>query len=63
MRDSTADFLIPVRDVAKRLGISTSTVWLLVSKGHLPEPVRIGSGNTRWRSSDIDRVIKGDKND
>jgi len=49
--------MIDVREVATILGISTRSVWRLVAKGELPQPVRFGR-TVRWRSGDIDRCIE-----
>lgn len=48
--------LIPVRTVAKILGISTRSVWRLHSAGQIIPPVRIG-GAVRWRSDELKRWI------
>ncbi len=49
--------MIDVREVATILSISTRSVWRLVSRGELPQPIRLGR-NVRWRSTDIDRWIE-----
>lgn len=48
--------LIPVRTVAKILGISTRSVWRLHSSGKILPPVRIG-GAVRWRSDELKRWV------
>lgn len=53
-----SDRLLPVGDVAERLGVSVRTVWSLRSAGEIPEPVKIGS-RTRWRRSEIETYIRG----
>ena len=45
----TDDVLIPIEEVARRLGISHPTIWRHCRNGILPKPVRIG-GATRWRA-------------
>ncbi|HEY4311889.1 MAG TPA: helix-turn-helix domain-containing protein [Pirellulales bacterium] len=48
--------LIKANEVADLLGVSTRTLWRLLSEGRLPQPVRLG-GNTRWRLPDIETWI------
>jgi len=51
--------LITAEDVATMLGVSTRTLWRLLSAGRLPRPVRFG-GNTRWRRDEVrDWVDRG----
>jgi excisionase family DNA binding protein len=61
MSYGNSDFLMTAHEVAKRLRIGVSTVWAMVARGDLPQPIRLGSGTTRWRSSDIDLVINSKK--
>ena len=42
------------REVAERYSVSRPTVWRWVSEGHLPKPVKVGPGSTRWRIADLD---------
>ncbi len=44
--------LMTVQELSRFLRISIRTVWRLVAKRHLPQPVRLG-GATRWRRQDI----------
>lgn len=48
--------MIDVREVATILSISTRSVWRLVSRGELPQPIRFGR-NVRWRCADIEAWI------
>lgn len=48
--------LLSVEEVGQMLGISSRTVWRMVSAGEIPEPVKIG-GSTKWRRSDIQAMI------
>jgi excisionase family DNA binding protein len=48
--------LISVNQVAVMLGVSTRTVWRLVSAGQLVAPVRLG-GSARWRIDEVRRWI------
>jgi predicted DNA-binding transcriptional regulator AlpA len=46
--------LLDRRQVARRLGISTWTVWSWVKKGILPKPVKLGPVRMhRWREIDL----------
>ena len=60
--ESLSSRMIDVREVATILKISTRSVWRLVSRGELPQPIRLGR-NVRWRCSDIDRWIETKIND
>jgi len=49
--------LMDARDVARRLNVSTRTVWRLLSAGQLPKPVRIGR-SVRWRHEVLEEWIR-----
>jgi prophage regulatory protein len=36
------------RDLADRLGISTTTIWRMRRRGEFPEPMRISPGAVGW---------------
>ena len=44
--------LLTVNDVAKRMKLSTRSIWRLVDAGSIVSPIRIG-GSIRWRSTDF----------
>ena len=44
--------LLTVNDVAKRMKLSTRSVWRLVEAGSIVSPIKIG-GSIRWRSTDF----------
>jgi prophage regulatory protein len=44
---------VTVRHVARRFGVSPSSIWRWVKRGKFPEPVRLGENCTRWRMSDL----------
>jgi predicted DNA-binding transcriptional regulator AlpA len=48
--------LLKDSEVAALLGLGRTTVWLYVSKGILPEPIKLGR-SARWRRSEIEAVI------
>ena len=49
--------LISADDLAVLIGVSTRTVWRLLSSGRLIEPVRLG-GNVRWNRERIEEWIR-----
>ncbi|WP_254493883.1 AlpA family transcriptional regulator [Bartonella sp. B1099] len=53
--------LLTVRESAKILNISVSTLWRRVADGSVPKPLKIGS-LARWLQSDLDDVIEKAKN-
>lgn len=48
--------LLTVNDVAKRLKLSTRSVWRLLSSGLIVKPIKIG-GSIRWRSNEFELWI------
>lgn len=50
------DKLLRVKNVAKLLDVSVSTVWDQVKKKNLPEPYKFGS-STVWKMSELQQVI------
>ena len=53
-----ATTLIDRYEVARRLGVSISTLSKLLKSGRFPQPVRITYGTYGWRLIDVDRGIK-----
>ena len=53
-----SSLLIRDREVAHLIGMSVPTVWRLVSKGVLPEPIRTFSRAARWRRVDIEEWVR-----
>jgi prophage regulatory protein len=49
-----AGTLIRLTDVCELLGVSRSTIYLLLANGDLPEPVRVGQKAVRWQIDAID---------
>ena len=45
--------LLTSRQLKEVLGISTSTIYKLLSEGILPAPIRIGAKVVRWKSEDV----------
>lgn len=48
---------VPAKQAASMLSIGVSTFWRDVKAGKLPAPIKIG-GATRWRVSDLQRVLE-----
>lgn len=55
----TASRLIDVNNLAKRLDLSTRTLYRMLQRGHLPQPVRMGSRTVRWRLADVLAYVEG----
>ena len=47
------DLLIRRPEVELRTGLSRSTIYLWMSRGLFPQPVRLGTRLVAWRESDI----------
>ncbi len=45
--------LLSVQQVAKCLAVSVRTVWRMLARGNLPQPIRYSRRLVRWRSSDL----------
>ena len=45
--------LLRVKDTAKLIGVSRSTVYRMVDDGQFPQPIRIGTRASRWRLSEV----------
>jgi prophage regulatory protein len=44
-------------EVEKRSGLSRSTIYLYMTEGRFPRPVRLGKRAVGWRDSDIRRWL------
>jgi excisionase family DNA binding protein len=49
--------LLSARQVAHRLSISVRTVWRMLERNELPQPVRFNRKLVRWRAMDIDKYV------
>jgi excisionase family DNA binding protein len=49
--------LLTAQQVAHRLSISVRTVWRMLERNQLPEPVRYNRKLVRWRAVDIDNYV------
>jgi len=50
--------LIDCTEVAKLLGIGVSTVWAWTRAGRIPQPIKLGSRTTRWKTHEIQNYIE-----
>jgi excisionase family DNA binding protein len=50
--------LLTAQEVAGRLSIGVRTLWRLVARGNMPQPVRFSRKLVRWKTADIDRYIQ-----
>lgn len=41
------------KDLEKRLGISRSSIYLMMSEGRFPKPIKLGRRAVGWRVDDI----------
>jgi prophage regulatory protein len=48
-----ADALLRLPTVQAIVGLSKTTIYMLVARGDFPQPIRRGSRCTRWRSADV----------
>lgn len=49
--------LLPARDLARMLAVSTRTLWRLLDAGKLIQPIRLG-GSVRWRREEVEAWIR-----
>lgn len=49
--------LLTSREVAVLLAVSRRTLWRMVARGEVPEPIRYNRKLVRWKSSDIARYL------
>lgn len=52
------DALLKIKTVVQATGLSASTVYRMVTKGLMPQPIRMGARCTRFRSADVLAFIK-----
>lgn len=50
--------LLRVTDVAKRLGVSRSTVWMYAREGKLPKGTKLSPRVTVWDEKDVEAFIE-----
>lgn len=42
------------KQISQRYEVARQTVWAWVKAGHLPQPVKLSPGCTRWKLSDLE---------
>lgn len=47
-----------IKDVMKKTGIAKSTIWLWVSEGKFPKPIKLSSRITVWESNKINNWME-----
>jgi predicted DNA-binding transcriptional regulator AlpA len=50
--------LLSVEQIAMSLNVCTRSIWRLVGKGDLPQPIKVGHAR-RWYALDIEMYLKG----
>jgi predicted DNA-binding transcriptional regulator AlpA len=56
MTDSV-EYLIPVAEVEKRVGLKRQTLYVMMRKGRFPAPLKVGVKAVRWRSSEVEEWL------
>lgn len=51
--------LLPRREVEQRTGLSRASIYRLMRRGELPEPIKVGPRAVRWPESEIDSWLAG----
>ena len=49
--------LVSVEEIAMKFGLCTRSIWRLVAKGDLPQPILVGSAR-RWYAADIENYLQ-----
>lgn len=57
MEKQAHDYLINVKEVTARLCISRSGLYAGIKAGKYPAPIKLGERTSRWRASDIQKLI------
>ena len=52
-----APLLLDAKSLAATCSTSSATIWRWDAAGKLPQPLRLSTGTTRWRRSDIETWI------
>ena len=50
--------VVGVTELAKRLGVSRSTLHRMVKDGNIPEPMKLGTRRIGWRDATIDEWLR-----
>lgn len=49
--------LLRLRDVERKTGLSSTTIYRQMAEGTFPRPLQLGPGSVRWRETKIDAWI------
>lgn len=49
--------LLRIGDVANKTTLAKSTLWIKISKGQFPKPIKISPAISVWKESDVDAWI------
>ena len=49
--------LLRIADVSKKTTLAKSTIWLKISQGKFPKPIKLGDSINVWMESSIDSWI------
>jgi prophage regulatory protein len=58
MTSDTDERLLRIRDVKRKTGLGTSTIYRRIADGSFPAPRSLGPNTVRWLQSEIDAWIK-----
>ena len=50
--------LLRIGDVANKTTLAKSTLWIKISKGQFPKPIKISPAISVWKESDVDAWIE-----
>ena len=50
--------LLRIGDVANKTTLAESTLWIKISKGQFPKPIKISPAISVWKESDVDAWIE-----
>lgn len=56
--ESTAPRMLRIVDVSKRVGLSRSSIWLMVKEGHFPPPRRLSRRSVGWFELDVAQWVR-----
>lgn len=51
--------LLRISDVANKTTLAKSTLWIKISKGQFPKPIKLSPAISVWKESDVDAWIEG----
>jgi prophage regulatory protein len=50
--------LLRISDVANKTTLAKSTLWIKISKGQFPKPIKISPAISVWKESEVDAWIE-----